>query len=529
MARPKNPNNTLHKICPTCKSEFTCEKRKEKMYCSRVCACNSPEVKEKNKLGVAKTFDAKYGGHAMKTDAVKENYKAAMMATHGVEWAGGMSDHVEKVKKTLTARYGDENYNNTAQMKATMIEKYGVDNYRKSKEYEEKYKKTCAIKYGVAHASKSSEFKDAHKITMFKKFVSSERFKHFVPLFNIEDYFGVKAVSSTMTYSFKCNRCNREEVHSLNNGATIKCSKCDKTMSDFQSSIFEFIKTLVPDDPVIPNDRTTLFPREIDIYLPNQKIGIECNGLYWHTEVSGGKNRNYHLNKTNGATFKGIRLIHIFENEWNHSQEVVKSVLRNILTKNNIKIYARKCEIRDISSQEKKEFLARNHIQGNDHATIKLGMYFNKELVSVMTFVKSRFDTAVEWEMSRFCSKLGHTVIGGSSRLFSHFVKKHNPNSIVTYGDRRYFSGEVYLKLGFNFVATTPPGYYYTVDGYSTLSGRQGWQKHKLANKLLSFDPALSEWENMKMNGFDRIWDCGHSKWVWKSVDTDKKLITTTP
>jgi hypothetical protein len=143
-------------------------------------------------------------------------------------------------------------------------------------------------------------------------------------------------------------------------------------------------------------------------------------------------------------------------------------------------------------------------------------MYFNKELMSVMTFVKSRFDTAVEWEMSRFCSKLGHTVIGGSSRLFSHFVKKHNPNSIVTYGDRRYFSGEVYLKLGFNFVSTTPPGYYYTVDGYSTLSGRQGWQKHKLANKLLSFDPALSEWENMKMNGFDRIWDCGHSKWVWK-------------
>jgi hypothetical protein len=87
----------------------------------------------------------------------------------------------------------------------------------------------------------------------------------------------------------------------------------------------------------------------------------------------------------------------------------------------------------------------------------------------------------------------------------------------VSYSDRRYFSGETYLKLGFNFVSNTPPNYHYTIDGYHTLQNRINWQKAKLNKKLLSFDASISEWENMKMNGFDRIWDCGHSKWVWQS------------
>jgi hypothetical protein len=141
-----------------------------------------------------------------------------------------------------------------------------------------------------------------------------------------------------------------------------------------------------------------------------------------------------------------------------------------------------------------------------------------------MTFVKSRFDRSIEWEVSRYCSALNHTVVGGGSRLFSEFVKNYNPKNVVTYSDRRYFSGEIYLRLGFTFVDNTRPNYYYIIDGYDTLQSRINWQKAKLGKKLTVFDPALSEWENMKINGFDRIWDCGHSKWIW--IDKSSKPLT---
>lgn len=522
MGRPRNPFNTLHKVCPTCKKEFTCEKRKEKTYCCKSCSANSEEVKEKNRVGVKKIFDEKYGGHPMSTNAsTRKKFNETMIKNHGVDRAGKMPDFLDKIKRTLNERYGSDNYNNLDQMKRTMIDKYGVDNYRKTNEYDQKYKRTCLIKYGVENASRSVNCKEEHKKLMFKKFIFSDRFKNFTPEFNMDEYQGATEPFDKK-YPFKCNRCGRIEDHYISDGKYVRCSACDKTISEFQLSIYDYIKSLLPADPVVNNDRTSIYPQEIDVYLPTQKIGIECDGLYWHAEVSGSKNKNYHLNKTKYASSKGIRMIHIFENEWNCKKDIVKSILRNVLTKSNKIVFARKCVVSEITSDVKKQFLNENHVQGNDHCTLKFGLYLGRELVSVMTFVRSRFDLSVEWEMSRFCSKIGINVVGGSSKIFSHFVKLISPRSIVSYSDRRFFSGEVYLKLGFSFIDNTSPNYFYTLDGYCTLSGRQGWQKSKLKNKLKSFDPSLSEWENMKMNGFDRIWDCGHSKWIWRSNIVDR-------
>jgi hypothetical protein len=515
MGRPKNPNNTLHKVCPTCETEFTCEKRKEKKFCSKKCAANSAEVKEKNRRGVENAFNVRYGGHPMTTNPqTKEKLAARIQETYGMPHYSQTSEFIGKVKSTKKERYGDENYNNMSGMIETCQERYGVDHYIKTTEYREKYKKTCLKKYGVDHASKSKEFKVEHKKLMFEKFLTSDRFTNFTTQFDLDEYKGVTR-QFDQRYSFKCNRCNKIEDHLISNGKYVKCSKCDKSMTEFQASILDYIKSIMPNQPVISNDRTILYPQEIDIYISDKKIGIECDGLYWHSDVSGAKNKNYHINKTKYAINKGIRLIHVFENEWNHKQDIVKSILKNMLANDNVVIYARKCVVKEIATTTKKNFLNVNHIQGNDHATKKLGLYHGTELVSVMTFVKSRFDKKVEWEMSRFCSKLGHTIVGGSSKLFSNFVKTTQPKSIVSYSDRRYFSGEVYLKLGFTFIDNTSPNYFYTLDGYNTLVGRQGWQKGKLKNKLKTFDPTISEWENMKMNGLDRIWDCGNSKWVW--------------
>jgi hypothetical protein len=137
-----------------------------------------------------------------------------------------------------------------------------------------------------------------------------------------------------------------------------------------------------------------------------------------------------------------------------------------------------------------------------------------------MTFRKtSRFDNTTEWEMVRFCNKLNVVIPGGASKLFSYFIKNYNPTSIVSYSDRRYFDGNIYSTLGFNFINNTPPGYHYISKDYKQLINRMQFQKHKQKNKLETFDPSLSEWDNMKINGFDRIWDCGHGKWIWtKSI-----------
>ena len=289
-------------------------------------------------------------------------------------------------------------------------------------------------------------------------------------------------------------------------------------MSEFQGEVVDYIKYLLPTEPIVTNNRTILSPLELDIYIASKNVAIETNGLYWHSEVSGRKNKSYHLNKTKICTTRGIRLIHIFENEWKNKKDIVKSILSSALVRKNRTIYARKCEIRELTTGEKSKFLIENHLQGNDRATIKLGLIYEGELVSSMTFIKSRFDKNIEWEMSRFCTKLHTTVVGGSSKLFSWFIKKYNPATVVSYSDRRYFSGETYLNLEFSFVDNTPPNYHYIIDGYDTLQSRINWQKAKLEKKLLTFDKTISEWENMKINGFDRIWDCGHSKWIWKKT-----------
>jgi hypothetical protein len=519
MSRPKKNPEFVTLKCHTCGKDYEVnyQKRNKQRFCSRICSVNNPEVKQKNRDGVKATFDEKYGGHPMATNKeTLENYKSSMLEKYGVEYAPKMKDFSEKVKASKLERFGDENYNNIDGMKTTMLEKYGVDNYRKTDEYKEKYVNTCIKKYGIEHASKSKQYKDSHKKLMFEKFTSSERFKNFIPQFTFEEYQGVTK-KFNQKYTFKCRRCNNVEDHDLCDGKDVKCSKCDKIMSGFQTEVVDYIKSIFPNEPIVTNNRVILSPFELDIYLPSKNIAIETNGLYWHTEVSGGKNKNYHSNKTRMASAKGIRLIHIFENEWKLKKDITKSVISTMFIKNKTVIYARKCEIREVKPSEKTKFLSENHLQGTDHATVKLGLYYDNELVSIMTFVKSRFDKTIEWEMSRFCTKLHTRVVGGSSKLFKHFIRTYNPKSVVSYSDRRYFSGETYLKLGFNFAANTPPNYHYTIDGYVDLQNRINWQKGKLSKKLLSFDSTLSEWENMKINGFDRIWDCGHSKWIWRN------------
>ena len=290
------------------------------------------------------------------------------------------------------------------------------------------------------------------------------------------------------------------------------CCKCGQQNSKQENNIKKYLNDL--NINYIENERNVLSGKEIDIYVPVHKLGIEFDGLFWHSDVY--KDKNYHLNKTKECEEKNIQLLHIFEDEWLNKQEIVKSIIRSKLNIIENKIYARKCKIKEINSNTCIEFLNTNHIQGNINAKIKIGLYYNNELVSVMIFGKKRVAMGNkiivdnEYEMLRFCNKLNTQVIGGASKLLNYFKKTYNPKSILTFADRRYSNGNLYKQLGFKFIGNTQPNYWYFKKNGITRYHRFGFRKNILITE--GFDPNKTERQIMNERGYFRIYDCGHMK-----------------
>jgi hypothetical protein len=318
--------------------------------------------------------------------------------------------------------------------------------------------------------------------------------------------------------SIKCNRCNKIFVQTVDAhlyGQT-GCPNCSKVITKPQQEIYNFLSP----EKCLMNDRSLLKNKEIDLYFPDKNLGIEFDGIWYHSEIileQNNKNpKTYHLEKTKKCNVLGVELIHVWENEWKFSIDIVKNILLYKFNKIENKIYARKCELREIDVKTFNYFCDNNHIHGGTASSIRYGLFYNSNLVSVMGFRRNK---KYSWEMSRQCSMLNHTVIGGMDKLFSHFVKEKTPMSCVTYADLRYFTGRSYLNCGFVFSHNSKPNcfYFYKTNKLRLLS-RINFQKHKLSKILNNFDPALSEWENMKNNGYNRIWDCGNAVYLWKST-----------
>lgn len=292
------------------------------------------------------------------------------------------------------------------------------------------------------------------------------------------------------------------------------CTHCYHVASYGEEEVYEFIKKLNNTEVMHKYGcRKIIPPKELDIYIPIKKIAIEYDGLYWHS-IDGKEDRNYHLNKTEMCEEKDIQLIHIFENEWLYKQDIVKSRLKNLLGIYDATVFARKCEVREVTSQESKFFQGANHIQGACNSSVNLGLYFNNELISLMTFGKCRFNKNYEWELLRFCNKLGYHVPGGAGKLLKHFENAYRPKSLISYADRRWSRGKLYEALGFTLDHISKPNYWYYKSGDYDLKSRVNFQKHKLKDKLENFDPKLSEAENMKNNGYLKIYDCGNLVFV---------------
>lgn len=331
----------------------------------------------------------------------------------------------------------------------------------------------------------------------------------------------------------QCNKCNHvfkytQQIFYPNRIQKINklCPSCQPRItfsSQGEKEIATYIRSIY-DGIIIENERELLGGKEIDIYLPELKIGFEYTGLYWHSEKQNPE-KNHLLWKMQFAYNQGVRLISIYEDEWKISPEIVKSRISNILGKTHKIIYARKCVVKNVETHMKNDFLSKNHIQNKDTASISLGLFYCDELVSIATFRKTNIvkgGDGSNWELSRFCNKCFTTVVGGASRLISHFLKNNTDvTQLISYADRRWSQGDLYKKIGFNFDSVSQPSYWYTLE-YKKRMHRSNYMKHILVNKY-KLDSSKTEWELAKEIGLDRIWDCGTTKWVYHVASSNSK------
>jgi len=450
--------------------------------------------------------------NAMRSEEIKKKQEKTVMDKYGVKNVLLLDDIKDRCRQTLLDIYGVTNPGQSKEIRdkieTTNIERYGVKNASQALPVKEKIKATCMERYGVEYANQAQKVKDKIYKNRAKTYLN--KFKEQDS--NILDYDG-------NILTIHCNECGKDysitpALYDLRiRNHTKLCTCCNPLncrTSNYENDLYSYIKT-VSDMPVERNKYGIIDKYELDIYIPERKLAFEFDGLYWHSEIY--KEPNYHLNKTILCESRGIQLIHIFEDEWVYRQDIVKSRISGLLKKNKT-VFARKCIVKTVSYKESELFLNENHIQGNCSSSYRYGLYYNDVLVSLMTFGKSRFNIG-EFELLRFCNKLNINVVGGASRLFSHFLKEHPEiNVIISFADRRWSIGNLYEKLGFNKVDITKPSYYYVQE--QSRFNRLKFQKHKLIE--MGYDPKLTEHEIMQNRKIYRIYDCGNLKYKFTRI-----------
>lgn len=370
--------------------------------------------------------------------------------------------------------------------------------------------------YGVDHSSKIEQVVEKRKSKVHDKW---KNYSSSLSINDIVDYDDPKHEFACKRVVFTCNTCNASDTIP---SETFKwriaqtgtaCRECSGLSigSLLQYEIRNFIMNCGV--KIIDNYRLS-DGRQIDVYCPDKNIGFEVNGLYWHSEANNIDSK-YHLSKTEIAESDSIRLIHIFEDEWEHQQAIVKSRILNLLNLVSKTIDARKCSVREVDSRVEREFLENNHIQGWAPSSIKLGLFYNECLVSLMTFSRPSLSKGIRnassnhWELLRYCSTLDTVVRGGAGKLLQHFIRTMNPQSIISYSDRRWSIGNLYERLGFSNKGHTRPNYWYVHKHQSKRIHRFRMRKNS------NDDTNLTEWQNRANQGYVRIWDCGSTKWLW--------------
>ncbi len=471
---PLRFNPKVVKVCQTCNTNHIvrykgANKPTTPFFC-RKCVVNRPEVKKKLSDHTTKQWE-----NPEFARLVQNNSRAIWNDQERRAKMGKIHNDPQiiaaTVKRNKTREYDSD------QIAATMRQLWLDPQYRENL---------------ITHIHRSK--KSTEEIINTLSTINGDRF----------DYTDTKYTDSHTKIKIRCKTCQNDQysfIHNHIRNAT--CCHCQ--VSSGQRSIIDFIKEY--DTNIVINDRLTLNPLELDIYLPQRQLAIEYHGLYFHSYSSypTAAQKTKHQHKALVCRDRNIKLIQLFSNEWN---EQAKAKLRYHLGVVNRRIGARQCSI---TTEIPADFFDLNHFQGGRPARLAFGLQYDGEVVAAMSF---SHHAKYQWEIIRYACKCDVVVSGGARRLFNAFLTAQNPNSVISYSDLRYSVGNIYQILGFEYLGHTKPNYFYT-DRFSIFS-RQSYQKHKLPKKLVVFDPVKSEIENCLANDLRIGYDAGHTKWLWK-------------
>lgn len=466
--------------------------------------------------------------------------------------------NVSQIKATNFKRYGSTSWLTSNEGQTYICRhntlKYGTATYQSSKDFKEKISRTWKqkdisdiiiqrkqlnlTKYGKEYYFETEEFKTISKETNIKKYNAANPMQNeavqikaaitrqntflnkLLTECNVcieEDYTGC---SDYRKYKWKCLSCNSLFYDDISNGTKPRCTVCYPRQG---TNIEEIIINFLSKNNITYKlrDRQIIKPQEIDIYLPDFKIGIETNGLVWHTFYSGGKSRSYHLNKVNKCREQGIRLINLYEDDLQNKDKlkIIQDRLLVMLQKASNRIFSRKCIFTEISKLEAQCFCNTNHLNGYSLSSHHFGLKYNNKLVMVATFIHRKARGFIKnsnntsgYELVRLCTLSDMIVVGGVSKIIKNSCAELK-DDIFSYCDIDWGFTDAYTSAGFKYLGDTGPGFYYVLNNkrYS----RFHFAKFKLKKLFTNYSEKLSERENCINNKIDTLYTTGSSKYIY--------------
>ncbi len=433
-------------------------------------------------------------GCSSNSDQKQSTIRATNLEKYGTNTPAESTKVKQRYFTTLENKYG-KGIRSTQQLanvrektKSTNLLKYGHDTYTSSDEFKIKKQQTIYQKYGVKNINQSHIPTEVLLLLEDKEWLDHQNRQQQKTLTMLSDELNVSI--STISAYFK--------KHDL-------VPTYYTAISQPEQELLSFITSITSN--VIHQDRSIIKPKELDIVLPDYKIAIEFCGLYWHSDIHPRISKSYHLDKLVSCTEKGYRLITIFEDEWIHKTNIVKTRLLHFLGKTVNSIYARNCDVVLVTQKQKQHFFDQYHIQGNGRGSITYGLSTENQLVAVMTFIDHNNGC---YELNRYATN--GNIIGGFSKLLSYFKRQHKWHSIISFADRRWSNGAIYHSNGFVLTNTSLPSYDYILG--NKRMHRRNFMKGLLHKKLPNYDPNLTEFENCDNHNLLRIWNCGQLKFV---------------
>ena len=471
----------------------------------------------------------RYGvANPIQSPEIQEKIRQTNLERYGVKYTLQADSVKSKIEQTNLQKYGVTNVFQSEEIKSkireSLMKSYGVDNPQKSKEIRQKTQATNLEKYGAEHWRGSeqgikSTMQDPTKYAKFVEFRAN-------PESYIKEHYNGKVSLRSLSFDLGVD-VSTVSLYVLNAECTYLI---DYVKSYAEVEIFDFLKSLDKDIRIIRNCRSMISPKELDLYLPDYNLAIGCNPTYTHNSSKSTHFSNfvlppsYHRQKTLACMEKGIRLIHIFGHEWTNKQDIVKSMLAYALNKSANRVFARNTSVVDLDSTTCSRFLDENHIQGATTAKIRLGLITDTgDLISVMTFSKPRGFTGYRedapvgtFELTRFCTKLNTSCVGGASKLFKHFVDHYHPEAVTSFSNLSYASGGIYEQLGFEVASSVAPGYMWVHTRTDVAYNRVRCRKSNL--RKLFHDETIdienqTEDEIMEAHGFVKVYNSGLLKW----------------